>query len=127
MDMTAARRDMGGASAPLRSSGFSDRHGLWAPGVRIFRSVRFRAKAIIISAVFMLPIAVLAWSTQQNAALVEQTAAAADSLREQAERLAGRVAMFRFERPDLDLASSGVAGGQAAEPVSTRGRWPVRG
>ena len=35
--------------------------------------------------------------TQQNAALVEQSAAAAESLREQAERLASLVATFRVD------------------------------
>ena len=35
--------------------------------------------------------------TQQNAALVEQSAAAAESLREQAVRLNGRVGTFRVE------------------------------
>ena len=35
-------------------------------------------------------------ATQSNAALVEQTAAAAGSLRQQAERLAARVARFRL-------------------------------
>jgi methyl-accepting chemotaxis protein len=35
--------------------------------------------------------------TQQNAALVEQSAAAAESLREQAQRLAGVVATFKLQ------------------------------
>lgn len=35
-------------------------------------------------------------ATQSNAALVEQTAAAAGSLRQQAEQLAARVARFRL-------------------------------
>ncbi|MFY9511638.1 MAG: methyl-accepting chemotaxis protein, partial [Rubrivivax sp.] len=35
--------------------------------------------------------------TQQNAALVEQSAAAAESLRDQAQRLAGLVSTFRVE------------------------------
>ncbi|SFU84614.1 Methyl-accepting chemotaxis protein [Paenacidovorax caeni] len=38
--------------------------------------------------------------TQQNAALVEQSAAAAHSLREQAARLAGAVQVFRLEQQD---------------------------
>ncbi len=45
--------------------------------------------------------------TQQNAALVEQSAAAAESLREQAQRLASVVAHFRLE--------DGAAGGAAAQ------------
>lgn len=37
-------------------------HGPWAPGVRLFRSIGFRAKASVISAVFAVPILVLAQS-----------------------------------------------------------------
>ena len=36
-------------------------------------------------------------TTQQNAALVEQSAAAAESLKEQAKRLSQAVAVFRLE------------------------------
>ena len=37
-------------------------HGAWAPGIRLFRAIGFRAKAILISTVFAVPIAVLATS-----------------------------------------------------------------
>ncbi|MNV20512.1 Methyl-accepting chemotaxis protein IV [compost metagenome] len=43
--------------------------------------------------------------TQQNAALVEESAAAAQSLREQASRLAGAVQVFKLSRTE------GAAGG----------------
>ena len=36
-------------------------HGAWAPGVRLFRAIGFRAKAAIIGLTFAIPIAVLAW------------------------------------------------------------------
>jgi len=36
-------------------------HGLWAPGVRLFRAIGFRAKATIIALTFVLPIVVLSW------------------------------------------------------------------
>jgi methyl-accepting chemotaxis protein len=36
-------------------------HGLWAPGVRLFRAIGFRAKATIIALTFVLPIVVLGW------------------------------------------------------------------
>ncbi len=44
-------------------------HGLWAPGVRLFRSIGFRAKAIIIALAFLLPLGVLGWKyfSNQNA------------------------------------------------------------
>ena len=44
-------------------------HGIWAPGVRLFRRLQFRSKALIISAVFLLPILLLAagfWSSMQQ-------------------------------------------------------------
>jgi methyl-accepting chemotaxis protein len=41
-------------------------HGVWAPGVRLFRSMGFRAKAMTISLAFMIPLLVLAWSFQSG-------------------------------------------------------------
>ena len=38
-------------------SGFFEHHGVWAPGVRLFRSLHFRAKALLISLAFILPTA----------------------------------------------------------------------
>jgi methyl-accepting chemotaxis protein len=43
--------------------------------------------------------------TQQNAALVEESAAAAESLREQAQRLAGVVGTFKVDAHDRGTAS----------------------
>jgi methyl-accepting chemotaxis protein len=58
----------GGASQPLarlralRSSWreFFRHHGVWAPGVRLHRRLDFRAKAMLVSAAFIVPTAVLA-------------------------------------------------------------------
>ena len=55
---SAARADDSG-SAWLR---FFHYHGVWAPGVRLFRAIGFRGKAVIISLAFMLPIAWLAFN-----------------------------------------------------------------
>ncbi len=46
------------ASRPAASSdaGFFAHHGLWAPGVRLFRALRFSAKAMIISLAFVAPL-----------------------------------------------------------------------
>ena len=41
--------------------GFFTYHGLWAPGVRLFRTLGFRAKAAIVSLCFAVPLALLAW------------------------------------------------------------------
>jgi len=48
---------------------FFRHHGLWAPGVRLFRAVGFGTKAAVISVCFMLPMALLAallWSSLQS-------------------------------------------------------------
>ncbi|WP_294637754.1 methyl-accepting chemotaxis protein [uncultured Aquabacterium sp.] len=39
--------------------GFFQYHGIWAPGIRLFRQLGFRAKALIISGAFLVPIGVL--------------------------------------------------------------------
>jgi hypothetical protein len=39
----AARR------VPTALSAYFQHHGVWAPGVRLFRSMRFRSKALLIS------------------------------------------------------------------------------
>ena len=51
-----------GRGAQSSSGGFFEHHGAWAPGVRLFRTLNFRAKALIISTVFLLPTALLAWN-----------------------------------------------------------------
>ena len=44
------------------ADGFFAHHGVWAPGVRLFRRLRFSAKALIISLAFTLPfLGVLGW------------------------------------------------------------------
>ena len=51
-----------------RQGGFFAHHGFWAPGVRLFRALSFRAKALTISMVFALPIVLLAGSLHMNVA-----------------------------------------------------------
>lgn len=56
------------ASRPL-TGGFFRYHGIWAPGVRLFRKLQFRSKAVIITAVFLMPIGLLAtglWGSTQE-------------------------------------------------------------
>ncbi len=63
------------ASPPQRAprdGGFFAHHGVWAPGVRLFRTLRFTSKAIIISLAFVLPmLALLSWElrTQSESAM----------------------------------------------------------
>ncbi|MBX9834806.1 MAG: cache domain-containing protein [Burkholderiaceae bacterium] len=49
------------------NSGFFHYHGIWAPGVRVFRQLRFNTKATIISLSLMVPMLVLVgWLLQMN-------------------------------------------------------------
>ncbi len=48
--------------SPSARTGLADLfryHGLWSPGIRLFRQLRFRTKAMLISAVLLLPALVL--------------------------------------------------------------------
>lgn len=47
------------ASSPRGTLDFFSYHGIWAPGVRLFRHLQFRAKAMLISAVLLVPAVVL--------------------------------------------------------------------
>jgi methyl-accepting chemotaxis protein len=49
-----------GDASPL--SEFFKHHGMWAPGIRLFRAIGFNSKASVISAAFLLPIVLLALS-----------------------------------------------------------------
>ena len=61
--------------------------------------------------------------TQQNAALVEQSAAAAESLKEQAQRLTASMQVFRL---DGSAGGGGATAVAAAAPVATRTVEAVR-
>jgi methyl-accepting chemotaxis protein len=54
-------RPAAGAHPAASRSDFFRYHGFWAPGVRAFRVIGFRAKAMVIAAAFMLPIGALGW------------------------------------------------------------------
>ncbi|MEO3691941.1 methyl-accepting chemotaxis protein [Roseateles paludis] len=71
------------SSAPS-SSGFFAHHGLWAPGVRLFRQLRFPSKALLISACFALPLlGLLVWQLLSGAADARE--AREDALRQHVE------------------------------------------
>ena len=59
---TAARPRSPAPFKPGDSAGFFSHHGFWAPGIRLFRNLQFGAKALLISATFVLPmVLLLAW------------------------------------------------------------------
>jgi methyl-accepting chemotaxis protein len=50
------------------SNGFFTHHGIWAPGVRLFRNLGFAAKALILSLTFLVPLVLLVgWLLKTNA------------------------------------------------------------
>ena len=66
MTTTTVRTTNYAATASCRSQpgagGFFAHHGIWAPGVRLFRALRFSAKASIISLAFVVPLlALVVW------------------------------------------------------------------
>jgi len=67
-----------------RSTGFFAHHGVWAPGVRLFRRLGFSAKAAIISLAFMLPmLGLLGWTLLNQAD--QSLQARRDALRQHVE------------------------------------------
>ena len=75
MSMTSSvpqRAAAGGSNGLIE---FFRHHGAWAPGVKLFRRIQFRAKAAIILAVLVLPLLVLGWNYYgDKAAAIEFTA-----------------------------------------------------
>lgn len=75
-----------GATLPPRRPdlGFFAHHGIWAPGVRLFRALKFNAKALIISLAFVVPLlGLIAWLLIHQAELTMQ--AKADATRQHVE------------------------------------------
>ncbi|MEO8297871.1 MAG: methyl-accepting chemotaxis protein [Burkholderiales bacterium] len=54
--------------------GFFAHHGLWAPGIRLFRKLGFQAKALLITAAFVLPLLALLWAYWQTSQTTIDTA-----------------------------------------------------
>ena len=48
-------------SQAVRVSEFFRYHGMWAPGIRLFRKVSFSVKAALISLVFVVPLSWVSW------------------------------------------------------------------
>ncbi len=66
---TVSPGDSSSPGTEISQDRFFRHHGVWAPGVRLFRTLQFRSKALIISVTFILPILLLAaslWSSTQE-------------------------------------------------------------
>ena len=51
------------------NSNYFEHHGFWAPGVKLFRALQFKSKALIVSMAFLVPIVLLAftlWKSTQD-------------------------------------------------------------
>jgi len=91
-----------GAHAP---GGFFAHHGIWAPGVRVFRSVGFVAKSMMISAAFAIPLAALGWGYfSQNAGQIGFSALEREG-----------VSYLRALAPELDAAQDARAAAMRGE------------
>ncbi len=91
------------------SGAFFRYHGIWSPGVRLFRALGFRAKALAIAGVFAAPLALVCFNyfTQQNDLV-------AFSARERDGVVYARAAMNLFDA-SMRVRAALVNGSGAAE------------
>jgi methyl-accepting chemotaxis protein len=61
MTSSASVSPNSGSTRAAADGGFFAFHGIWAPGVRLFRALGFRTKASLITLAFGLPLALLGW------------------------------------------------------------------
>ncbi len=62
-------RDSSGRNSGAGGWAFFRYHGVWAPGVRLFRAIGFNTKAVVITLAFLLPLGVLSWSYYRDKAM----------------------------------------------------------
>jgi len=84
MSAVLPARILGVNNSSENFGGFFAHHGIWAPGVRLFRRLRFAPKAVLISLALVVPLlALLAWQLKGQAD--EMLQARIDSTREHVE------------------------------------------
>jgi methyl-accepting chemotaxis protein len=120
------------AAVPHPPRGFFAFHGIWAPGVRLFRQVGFATKSTMITAAFAIPLAVLSWSFfTSNAKSIAFSAAEREGvtyvralLPELAAAQTARAASMRGER---SAPSAGTALAEVqktlGEALGTAAQW----
>ncbi|PXW97423.1 methyl-accepting chemotaxis sensory transducer with Cache sensor [Sphaerotilus hippei] len=91
------------ATPHRRRGGFFTHHGLWAPGVRLFRQLDFTAKALIISLTFFVPmLALLGWQLhEQSAATMQQRL---DATRQHVEVVHGVIGWAHRQETEAGLS-----------------------
>ena len=90
---------------------FFRHHGAWAPGVRLFRRLQFKAKAITISVMFLVPIAALSWGF-----FTTQAESIAFSEKERLGVAYAQAVMPVLEAAEAARLSATTAGGAAPAP-----------
>jgi methyl-accepting chemotaxis protein len=120
------------AAVPHPPRGFFAFHGIWAPGVRLFRQVGFATKSTMITAAFAIPLAVLSWSFfTSNAKSIAFSAAEREGvtyvralLPELAAAQTARAAAMRGERtaPSAGAALAEVQK-SLGEALGTAAQW----
>ena len=86
-----------------QGAGFFSYHGIWAPGVRLFRKLRFTTKAAIISIAFMLPMLLLVgWQLLDSAESAMRTRK--DATRQHVEIAHGVIAWAHAQELDGKLS-----------------------
>jgi methyl-accepting chemotaxis protein len=112
--LPVANPSLATAAQPAASRGFFAHHGIWAPGVRLFRTLRFSAKATTISLAFMVPmLGLLGWLLQSQA---EQALAARMEATRQQVRMANGVLAWA-QAQETSGARSRVQAQQLAQQV----------
>jgi methyl-accepting chemotaxis protein len=101
-------------------SSFFRYHGVWAPGVRVFRSIGFRAKAAVISAIFLVPLVFLAWQYFGDKAAAIGFSAAE---RVGVQYLQQAMPVLQALVAQRDAAAAGDAAGVAAADGELKARW----
>ncbi len=107
---------LGASGRGERDAGFFAYHGVWAPGVRLFRALNFAAKAAFISLAFMLPmLGLLVWllTTQAQEAMQARMNATRQHVEvahgviawAEAEEAAGHVTRERAQRMAHDAVA----------------------
>jgi methyl-accepting chemotaxis protein len=101
------------------TGGFFAHHGIWAPGVRLFRQLPFMAKALIISLAFMLPLlALLGW--QMQAQYTQAVQARMDATRQHVEVAHGLIAWAQAQE------TAGKLPREAAQALALGALAPLR-
>ncbi len=97
------------------SRGFFAHHGIWSPGVRLFRTLQFTAKAAIVTMAFMPLFGLMIWQSHRTD--VDEFASRQAAVRQHVEVAHGVIAAIQ-EREQRGELSRDAAQAIARETVS---------